>query len=523
MRPAACAAAAKKNIAVIGSGVGGLATAGRLAKAGCRVTLFEKSDSVGGRLTSVQLPGGYRFDTGPSLLLFPDKYRNAFVSLGTTMEDQGIELLRVEPAAYRVFFGERDFQAPVDVFNDEEELAKVLEKEEPGAGNAYGRFRKLSQKLLELGVPYFIEKDFTRIEDSAVLFDVVPMMSGVNPLDLLGNHDNRLTKLFKSQKLRALFTFQDLYVGLSPYTAPAVFSLLAGTEQIDGIFYPRGGFGCVRDGLLSAIEKCGVQVRCQSAVSQIVLGDDMHVQGLRLETGEFFEADAIVCNKDLPAAYHLLPPSEYAERKSESLAGLQYSVGIIEYCWCVDTQLSGLAHHNIFLSDEYRESWKPAQSADELLERPNFYVHCPARTDPTAAPPGKDSVMILLPVANMQQTDASEYEALVDAGRLRILKAFSDAGLGDIKPLILHEKVITPPMWKEQYGVQHGSAFGLAHGLNQLSIFRPSNKDKHISGLYFVGASTRPGNGVPLCLIGAKLTAERMLNDFEKMEVPDVQ
>jgi phytoene desaturase (3,4-didehydrolycopene-forming) len=521
------------RVVVIGGGAGGLASAGRLSKAGCDVTLLEKNAELGGRVQSEHIDG-YRFDTGPSLLLFPHKYEETFEALGIQMASV-VDIRRVEPAAYRVFFPSSPGYT-VDLLNNPEDMAAQLERLEKGAGDSFFKFLAMARTHLDIGMPYFIDRAFDELKDAKNLFDLLPKLSSINPWQMLGPHDMVMRKFFKDPRLRAAFTFQDLYVGLSPGRAPAVFSLLAGTELTDGVWYPRGGFQKVRDGLESAIISCGVDVRTNSEVESIKVESDGAVEGVTTTNGDFFEADVVVCNRDLPAAYSLLHQSsvptvsDHAANQTKKLANLKYSVGVIAYNWCIKGKLNDkLAHHNVFLSEKFEAAWKPAATPQELAQFPNFYCHVPSVTDPTAAPEGCESVMILLPVAHMQlksnkynskpnsSTDndsSTDYDDLVAAGRQKIIDSFIAAGVGDVSSMIANEMVITPPQWKERYGVQHGAAFGLSHTLDQLSLFRPSNKDDVVQGLYFVGASTRPGNGVPLCFIGAKLTAERILKDY---------
>lgn len=523
------------NVAVIGGGAGGLVVAGRLARAGCRVTLLEKNAKVGGRMQSEYLDG-WRFDTGPSLLLFPDKYYEAFEALGRPVPSC-LDIRRIEPAAYRVFFPDTP-EFRVDLLCDELAMKEQLEVLEKGAGAAFSRFLAMARKNLELGVPYFIDRDYTELGDAKGLMDLLPRMADVNPINLLAPHNFVMRSFFKDARLRAAFTFQDLYVGLSPQTAPAVFSLLAGTELSDGVWYPMGGFGSVVQALSAAASDCGVQIRTNEEVSRIEVNSLGQVVGIRLGSGYFVPADIVVCNRDLPAAYDLIgladvetageEPQEsisgsvtaYAKRMSEAVGRLQYSSGVIAYNWCIRGQLSQLLHHNVFLSGEFDKAWQPAADPGDFPCHANFYAHVPSRTDPSAAPEGCDSVMVLLPVANMQQYLKAKgvfhgYDDLITAGRQLILKTLRAAGVGDVGPLIEQELVIDPVEWERRYGLRHGAAFGLSHGLNQLSLFRPGNKESKVQGLYFVGASTRPGNGVPLCFIGAKLTANRILKDWE--------
>jgi len=524
------------KVVVVGGGAGGLASAGRLARAGCSVTLLEKNAELGGRVQSEHI-NGWRFDTGPSLLLFPQKYEETFDALDTPMASL-VDISRIEPAAYRVFFPSSPGYS-IDLLNNPDDMAAQLEELEPGAGAAFFKFLAMAKSHLDIGMPYFIDRSFDELKNAKNLFDLLPKLSSINPWQMLGPHDVVMRDFFKDPRLRAAFCFQDLYVGLTPGSAPAVFSLLAGTELTDGVWYPRGGFQSVRDGLEMAIKKCGVEVRTQSEVASIEVGQNEIVQGVRTTSGDFLEADVVVCNRDLPAAYSLLHQSpvkrvaDHAVKQTKKLSNLKYSAGVIAYNWCIKGKLEGLAHHNVFLSEEFEAAWKPAATPQELPQFPNFYVHVPSKSDPTAAPEGCESVMILLPVAHMQlkakktgsifnsieKDTSTNYDELVNAGRQRIIDSFKAAGIEDVSKMIAHEMFITPPQWKERYGVQHGAAFGLSHTLDQLSLFRPSDKEEAIEGLYFVGASTRPGNGVPLCFIGAKLTAERILKDYGVVNV----
>jgi len=438
--------------------------------------------------------------------------------------DSCLDIKRVSPVAYRVFFPDSQENFRLDLLNDENAMADQLERLEHGAGDSYRRFLSMARGHLELGVPYFIDRDFTELTDAKGLLDLLPQLSSINPWQLLGPHDLVMRSFFKDPRLRAAFTFQDLYVGLTPASAPAVFSLLAGTELTAGIHYPIGGFGAVRDALRSSIEHCGVDIRTGTTVEGINVVGNAAVDSVTLDTGERIDCDVVVCNVDLPAAYSLIktceqssPPrtGKYVEKRLHDMSRLKYSSGVVGYNWCVTRQLPELCHHNVFLSTDFEKAWRPSRTVEELPHHPNFYLHAPSKTDSSAAPPGAESVMVLLPVANMQG-GKRDYSTLIDAGREKVLESLRVSGVGDIGPFISRELVISPPEWEQRYGMQYGAAFGLSHGLDQLSLFRPANKDAEIGGLYFVGASTRPGNGVPLCFISAKLTAERVLKDMGK-------
>ncbi|KAL3685310.1 hypothetical protein R1sor_003332 [Riccia sorocarpa] len=529
----------KKKVVVVGGGVGGLSVGGRLAREGFDVHIVEKNAQVGGRLQSVILSPGnenyhdaepgresegdpivvgrretFRFDTGPSLLLLPQKYRDAFAALGENMDDY-VTLKRVEPAAYRVFFGEEGGVKSLDLLYDVQRMCAQLEQVEEGAAAAYLRFLAYAKEALDKGTASFIERDFKSFWDYANLPRLLPLLKHLSPFELLGQHRARMSTYFKSSQLQALFTFQDLYVGLTPYNAPGVFSLLAATEITDGVWYPVGGFAEVRDGLARAAQKLGVKITAGATVKRIDHANGQ-VEGVTLHDGSCLKADIVVANADLPHVYSNLLGS-YGSRQASNLLRAKYSASVIAFQWALNTHLEGLSHHNVFLSDQYEKSWQRAVNAASILEQPNFYVHAPSRTDPTVCPQGHDAITVLLPVAHLGEGynngNRSEDEGIIDAARARVMDTLSRSGIRIAASNILSELVYSPPKWQEMYSLQYGAAFGLAHNLPQLAYFRPDVADASIKGLYFVGASTRPGNGVPLVLMGAKITADRIVED----------
>ncbi|KAF5837922.1 phytoene dehydrogenase [Dunaliella salina] len=497
----------KQRAIVIGGGIGGITLAAKLAKMGdgLQVTLLEQNEQVGGRCQSMYTEtrkGIFRFDTGPSLLLFPGIYQETFASLGVQLEER-VPIHRVSPAVYRVWFepqgapnpsavqqADEHMASPVpafahprnggylDLLYDIVEMRAQLDAVEEGAGRAYLAWLSKARTALEVGLREFIQRDFDSIFDFLDLRRLLPLLTQVDIAELLGQHHQRLASRFNDPRLQALFSFQDLYVGLSPYTAPGVFSLLAATEITDGVFYPMGGFQQVKQALADVAEELGVEIRTSERIvrvntvsSQQGLKSSHRATGVLLENGEELSADVVISNRG-------------------------------------------------------EESWKRARRADELLPRPNFYVHCPTRTDPTAAPEGCESIMVLLPVANLQEVHAADggkqaegldgdSEAdLVAAGREAIARTFREEGVcEDLWGHVLHQTVIGPREWKRRYSIEHGAVFGLSHGLSQLAIFRPGAKTE-VDGFYLVGASARPGNGVPLVMISADLTAKRVLHDL---------
>jgi phytoene desaturase (3,4-didehydrolycopene-forming) len=542
--PAAAAKAGDKQTAiVVGGGVGGLGMASRLAHAGYDVTILEKNLDTGGRCRSESFEGkgeGYRFDTGPSLMLLPDRYREQFTAVGKNLHDY-MDIERVDPA-YRAHFGDH---TTLDLLYDTEKMRAQLDAVEEGAGGRYIDWLGRARASLDYGVAAFIEKDANSILDFVDLRRVGPLALAVNPVDLLLPQFNQMAKYFKNEKLRALFSYQELYVGLSPYNAPGVFSLLAATELTDGVWYPIGGFDKVRQSLQKLADEEGVTTRLGAEVSKIVtepLPDEtgsaikgskatQRVTGVRLESGEFLNADVVVANPDLPCVWEQMIDHETfpeAKKEAERWEDAEYSCSVIEFNWCLDETVPDLLHHNVFLSGDYKGSWeRPAVVEDFAAPKQhNFYCHNPVYTDKSCAPEGGASVMVLLPVANINEQakickkrglPVPSEEDMVNAAREAVLRRFKEAGK-DIEKNIVSESVTTPSQWQERFNIKHGAVFGLSHGLTQLAAFRPPVRtgipqldSPEVDGLHFVGASTRPGNGVPLVLMGVKVVFEKIM------------
>jgi phytoene desaturase (3,4-didehydrolycopene-forming) len=256
------------------------------------------------------------------------------------------------------------------------------------------------------------------------------------------------------------------------------------------------------------------------------------VVGVRLESGETIDADVVVANPDLPCVWEqLIDHEEFpeAKREAERWEDAEYSCSVIEFNFCLDVVIPDLLHHNVFLSGDYKGSWERPCCVDDFAapRQHNFYCHNPVYTDKTCAPEGKSSVMILFPVANMNEQakmckkrgiPVPEEADMVNAAREAIFRRFKEAGHGDLAAHVEHESVTTPSEWKQKFNIKHGAVFGLSHGLTQLAAFRPPVRtgiapldSPECDGLHFVGASTRPGNGVPLVLMGVKVVYDAII------------
>ncbi|KAI1448945.1 phytoene desaturase [Annulohypoxylon stygium] len=368
----------------------------------------------------------------------------------------------------------------------------------------------------ELSVSEVLHRNFTSFTD---LLSPGFVWTGlkIHPLHSIWG---RAGKYFWTERLRRVFTFATMYMGMSPFEAPATYSLLQYSELAEGIWYPRGGFQKVLEALVKVGERMGVEYRLEAPVRRILTYEDGETaRGVELESGETLDADVVVVNADLVYAYsNLFPQTPSTKRYAKSLEKRDSSCSSISFYWALDRKIPELQTHNIFLADEYRESFDAIFDRKELPREPSFYVNVPSRIDPTAAPPGCDAVIVLVPTGHLQTPPSSsqDFTTLTSQARSSILSTISartGVPLPTLQSSILHESTNNPQTWASRFNLSKGSILGLSHGFFNVLPFRPGTRARGVRNAYFVGASTHPGTGVPIVLAGAKITAEQVLQD----------
>jgi phytoene desaturase len=296
-----------------------------------------------------------------------------------------------------------------------------------------------------------------------------------------------------------------MYLGISPFASPAVYGLLPYTELAVGIWFPLGGMSAIPRALERLCQELGVVFRHRAAVEKIEIAAGV-ATGVRLAGGATVKADIVLCNADLPWAYkHLIDPSASTLKNAEKL---QYTSSAFMMYLGVKRPYPQLLHHNVFFGGDYRGSFSDIFKHLQVPSDPSFYVNAPAHTDPTLAPPGKDSLYILVPVPN--RAAALDWKVEGPALRERVLDRLAEAGCPNLRADIELERTFTPDDYELQLNLERGAAFGLSHNFFQVGPFRPKNQDPNVSNLFFVGASTQPGTGLPMVMLSAKLVVERI-------------
>jgi phytoene desaturase (3,4-didehydrolycopene-forming) len=527
--------------------------------------VLEKNAFTGGRCSLIHHEG-HRFDQGPSLLLLPRLFHLTFEELGTSLEAEGVQLLKCDPN-YNIWFGDGE---RVLLSSDLATMKHEIEKWEGKDGyERYLAFLQESHKHYELSVSHVLLRNFETLA-SMLRWSFLQHLLALHPFESIWT---RASKYFWTERLRRVFTFGSMYMGMSPFDAPGTYSLLQYTELAEGVWYPVGGFHRVVEALVEVGKRFGVEYRLATGVEAILLDQEgARAKGVRLENGEVLEADIIVNNSDLVYAYNeLLPKSSYAEALNERPG----SCSSISFYWALSEKVPALQPHNIFLADDYRESFDSIFKKQLIPDEPSFYVNVPSRIDPTAAPPTGDSVVVLVPVGHLVEpkstgtttspknttngaissasppdqtgitpTATQDWPAMIALARTTILRTIKSRTGVDLAPLIAHELTNDPLSWRDRFNLDKGAILGLSHSFFNVLSFRPSTrarrphwidgklgagiaerivsvvvdtargKGKDVQGLYMVGASAHPGTGVPIVLAGGRLVAQQIMEDL---------
>lgn len=484
---------------MIGAGPGGLAAAALLARAGARVRVLERDRVVGGRTRTLEGPGGFRFDLGPTFFLYPQILREIFAACGASL-DQRVALKRLDPQYRLVFEGSGQLDATPDPARMAEEIARL----EPRDAAGFARFmadnrRKLAAFAPILRRPFDGPRDLLRAD----MLRALPLLSPQRSV-----HGD-LARYFTDERVRLAFSFQSKYLGMSPFRCPSLFTILSFLEYEHGVMHPIGGCGAVSRALADLVQELGGEIELDTPVERIEISGG-RVRGVATARGSV-AADAVVVNGDFAQVIPgLLPERDrrgWSDRKIESA---RYSCSTFMLYLGLDRPLPELAHHTIVLSADYQENIR-AIEAGQVPGRPSFYLANPAVSDPSMAPPGGSALYLLVPMPHLQP--GQDWTAIAPALRRQALDRLRVLGLGDIERHIRHERMVTPQHWRDEFAVYRGATFNLAHDFGQMLLFRPKNRFSR-AGVYLVGGGTHPGSGLPVIFESARISSQLLARDY---------
>lgn len=488
-----------KSVIVIGAGIGGITAATHLARAGLHVTLLEKNSRPGGRCDRLSREG-HHFDTGPTLFVMPLLYEGEFRALGTCMSEQ-LDLKRVDPT-YRLVF---DNGGELSLTCDMKSMQEQLENIQPGSFRGLTRYLEEGERHYRLVLEKLAIRDFRRASDFFTVHNI-PLIYRLKPLV---NHYRNMSAYFDEPRLKSAFTFQDMYMGSSPFEAPATFSMMPYTELAHGVWYPRGGMYSIVESLMDLAGQAGVEFGFNTTVERIDATSNF-ARGVILADGSCLTADVVLANADLPYVYQRLLPQD---GMAKAVARKRFSSSVISFFWGVDKNYPVLGPHTLFLADDYRENFRSIERDLSLPANPNVYLHAPARIDPSMAPPGQDTLTAIVPVGHMGDNGEQNWGELKDKARQQVFRRLRSLGIAEIEAHIKFEETYTPISWARRYNLAKGATHGLSHRVTQMAYFRPSNRHPRFRNLYFVGASTRPGTGIPTAMVSGRLAATRIKDE----------
>ena len=486
-----------KRVVIIGAGTGGLSTAILLSKKGYHVTVMEKNNSFGGR-GSVFFEKGFQFDMGPSWYLMPDIFEHFFDLIGEDISDH-LNLKRLDPS-YKIWFKEED--NPIEMTSDLKRDAKVFESYEPGVMSKLEKYLKEAAAKYNISKNSFIYKPFNSILD---FFDKKTIFLWTK-FSVISSFHKHIGYFVKHPILRKILQYPLVFLGTSPYKAPAVYSLMNHIDFEMGVYYPMGGMTTVFEALFKIAKANGVEFLFNTPVEQIVVQNSKAV-GVKTIDNKLYPCDIVVSNADYHHTEVSLLEKPYRQFskwywKSRTVA----PSGFILYLG-LNKQFDNLIHHNLFFTDKWKASFEAIFSGITLPKSPSYYVCAPSKTDSKVAPKGCENLFVLVPTApglELDQKTLHSYRNKIIAHMTQTMK------LDGLNDSIIFERMFTGKDFSKLYNAFKGTALGLAQNLRQTAVFRPKTKSKKVRDLYFVGANTNPGIGVPMCLISSQIVYKRI-------------
>jgi phytoene desaturase len=481
---------------IVGTGLGGLTAALRLACRGYQVEMVEKFSQPGGRLNQIK-KDGFTWDLGPSFFSMSYEFQEFIEYCNIEMPFEFVEL---DPL-YAVNF--RGSDRNYLIYKDLKKLAGEFEGIENDFERKAERFLKESGQIFHDTMDKVVKRNFNGYADYFLSLATVPWKHAPK---MFRSVWSELSRHFESREVREILSLVSFFLGATPFNTPAVYTLLSYTElKHDGYYNVRGGMYKIVEGLLREIEKRGIRIHYNTEITGYVSFNG-HLDSLVDSKGVPWKADTYLVNADAALFRNqVFKRKRYSE---ERLRKLHWTMAPLTIYLGLDKKVENLHHHHYFLGNNFNEYAGKIFTNQIGLDQPYYYVNTLSKFNPDCAPPGCETLFILCPVPHRQyKPDWSDREQVVDG----ILKDLSERIGTDIRPSIVSKTILDPVQWEKAFGLFQGSGLGLAHDLNQIGAFRPSNRDEHFSNVFYTGASTLPGTGLPMTVISSRLAVERIL------------
>lgn len=525
----------RQRAIVIGSGIGGIACAIRLQSLGFDTQIVEQLADVGGR-AYVRRVDGFVFDMGPTVLTVPHFIEELFSlerdaamlnepdfppsvlaegsrivsgASGGPNTRRYVDIVPILPF-YRIYFDDGSFfDYDADPVNVRAQIARLAPEDLDG----YERFHEAARAIFERG---FLELGYTYFGSLGSMVGVLPdllKLGAIQPLFSL------ISKYFKSDKMRQVFSFEPLLIGGNPLKVPAIYAMIHFVEKTWGVHFAVGGTGALVKAMVRKFEELGGSVRLNAKVDRIEVekrGRKRVAAGVTLANGETLAADLVVSNADYATTYLKLVDKAHRRINRDALVKFRkqsMSLMVIYFGYRMQDGDPDLRHHNIILGPRYEELLTDIFERKILADDFSQYLHIPTITDPSLAPAGHHAAYTLIPVPN-NQSDI-DWDAVGEGFADTVLTFLDERGyIPGLRERIVHRSFVTPDYFEEVLGSHLGNGFGVEPRMTQTAFFRPHNRSEDVANLYLVGQGTQPGGGTPSVMMSAKMTVREIARDF---------
>ncbi len=493
------------KVVIIGSGFGALGVAVRLQARGFDVTMLEKNEKVGGHAYQLQKKG-YTFDMGPSLITAPDIINGVFKAAGSDMHEH-LEMTALDPY-YRIYFHDKSY---IDYNGDNENMKEQMTRFEPADARNYDRFMEKCRAIYDAvitdgmgSMPFDSLKSMIQFIPRALkLMALLPSYTFVK-------------RYFRHPKNRFTFSFHPLFIGGNPFRSPAVYLMIPYLEKAGGVWFSRGGMYSLVQAYTNLFLKMGGKIETSSPVDEIKV-EDGRATGV-MANGKFYPADAVISNADVSHTYKQLIDARHRRHWSDrKVDRSKYSMSAFLIYFGVKKQYPQLLHHTLILSERYKELIDDIFDKQILPDDYSMYLHVPSRSDAGMAPQGSESMYVLIPVSNLAGDIDWDKQAQPFAHKvMQFLE--EDFGMEGLRENLEVMEIFTPKDFAAQRNSWLGTPWGIEPRLTQTAWFRAHNRSEDVDRLYFVGAGTHPGAGLPGVLLTAEVTEKLVVQDLGEPE-----
>lgn len=517
-----------KKVVIIGGGMGGLSASGLLARDGYDVTLLEALPNTGGRAGSWS-KDGFRFDTGPSWYLMPEVFDHWYRLMGTSAKEQ-LDLHVLDPG-YRVFFEPKGGATAehIDVQVGREKNLDLFEQIEPGSRDAMAKYLDSATETYEIAKKYFLYTAFVKL--GPLLKREVVVRLGTLARLLLTKIWGFAGRYVKTMRAKQILGYPAVFLGTSPYEAPAMFHLMSHLDLVDGVLYAQGGFTRVMDSIRDLSVEAGVKVHTNARVTRINVDAAGNATGVtytdKSGATKTLDADIVVSGADLHHTETTMLSGEQQTFPEKWWENKKPSPGAILLYLGVKGELPTLLHHSLFFTEDWDSNFSQIFTDKPTMPNPaSFYVCTPSKSDDSVAPAGHSNVFVLVPCpadvslgkGGLDGSGDAQIEEVAD----RTIDAIASwANIPDFRERIVVRRTVGPADFEADLGAWKGNSLGPAHTLTQSALFRATNKSSKVEGLYYVGSGTVPGIGLPMCMISAEVLLKRLRGDHSAGPLPD--